>query len=165
MAHAMSETRALRAFWIAGAGFLAAAVAVAALNALTPFERGWWLTAYLFLVGSASQLLLGSGQFLLAARRHTAEPPPKLLWTQLALWNIGAATVAVADMTRVLPAVDAGSLILIAALALFLAGVRHIGRAAHLRAAVLQRAYAALLIVLAGFVVLGTFLAGALPGQ
>jgi hypothetical protein len=114
--------RVLRAYWAAGAGFLVAAVVVGGLNAASPFERGWWLASYLLLVGGVSQVLLGGGQYIVAAGRHAAPPARGLSWAQLVLWNIGTAAVAVADMARVMLGVAAGSAILIVALALFLAG-------------------------------------------
>jgi hypothetical protein len=161
----VSGTRVLRAYWAAGAGFLVAAVVVAALNAASPFERGWWLASYLFLVGGVSQVLLGGGQYVVAAGRHAALPARRRSWTQLALWNIGTAVVAVADMARVMPGVAAGSAILMGALALFLAGLRRMRRSARNRTPILEGAYITLLVVLAGCVVVGTFLAGAAPGQ
>jgi hypothetical protein len=161
----VSGDRIVRACCAASAAFVAAALVVGALNALSPFERGWWLASYLLLVGGASQLLLGGGQFVVAAGRR-ADPPARLLsWSQLALWNVGTAAVAVADMARMLPGVAAGGAILIVALALFLTGLWRIGRTARRRAAALERGYMALLAVLAGCVLLGTFLAGAAPGQ
>jgi hypothetical protein len=153
----------LRAYWAAGAGFLVAAVVVAALNAASPFERGWWLASYLFLVGGVSQVLLGGGQYVVAAGRHAAAPARRHSWSQLALWNIGTAVVAVADMARVMPGVAAGSAILMVALAL--AGMRRMRRTARNRAPTLEGAYITLLLVLACCVVVGTFLAGAAPGQ
>jgi hypothetical protein len=144
---------------------VAAAVVVGGLNAASPFERGWWLASYLFLVGGVSQLLLGRGQYMVAAGRRAALPAPGFSWTQLALWNIGTVAVAVADMARVMPGVAAGSAILIVALALFLAGLRRIRQTASRGTAALEGGYVTLVVVLAGFVVLGTFLAGAAPGQ
>jgi hypothetical protein len=41
-----------------GLTFLAAAMPTAALSATNPFEHGWWLVAYLALVGGVGQLLL-----------------------------------------------------------------------------------------------------------
>jgi hypothetical protein len=113
----MGGRRVLCAYWTAAAGFVAAAVVVGGLNAASPFERGWWLASYLLLVGGVSQVLPGGGQDKVAAGRHAAPPARGLSWAQFALWNIGTATVAVADMARVMPAVAAGSAILIVALA------------------------------------------------
>jgi hypothetical protein len=161
----MSGGRVLRAYSVASAGFVAAAVVVGGLNAASPFERGWWLASYLFLVGGVSQLLLGGGQYMVAAARHAAAPARRVSWTQLALWNIGTAAVAVADMARVMAGVAAGSAILIIALVLFLAGLRRIRRTARRGTGALEGGYLTLVVVLAGCVVLGTFLAGAAPTQ
>jgi hypothetical protein len=161
----VSGGRVIRAYWGAAAGFVAAAGVVGGLNAASPFERGWWLASYLFLVGGLSQVLLGGGQYMVAAGRHAALPAHGLSWAQLVLWNIGTATVAVADMARVMPGVAAGSAILIVSLALFLAGLRRITRTSPGRTAALEGGYLVLLVVLTGCVVLGTFLAGAVPGQ
>jgi hypothetical protein len=155
----------LRAYWAAAAGFVAAAAVVGGLNAASPFERGWWLASYLLLVGGLSQVLLGGGQHLVAAGRHAAPPSRGLSWSQFALWNIGTTAVAVADMARVMPGVAAGSALLIVSLTLFVAGLRRIGKTARSRTRALEGGYVALLLVLAGCVVLGTFLAGAAPGQ
>jgi hypothetical protein len=161
----LSGGRVLGAYWVAGAGFVAAAAAVGGLNAASPFERGWWLASYLLLVGGVSQVLLGGGQHIVAAGRHAAAPSRGLSWAQFVLWNVGTTTVAVADMARVMPGVAAGSALLIVSLALFVAGLRRIGRTARSRTRALERGYVALLVVLAGCVVLGIFLAGAAPGQ
>ena len=84
----MTGDRAVRACCAASAAFVAAALVVGALNALSPFERGWWLASYLLLVGGASQLLLGGGQFVVAAGRRAVPPARSLSWTQLALWKV-----------------------------------------------------------------------------
>jgi hypothetical protein len=157
--------RILRVCCAASTAFVVTALVVGACNALSPFEQGWWLAAFLFLVGGASQFLLGGGQFVVAARRHAAAPARALSWIQLALWNSGTAAVAGADMAHVLPGVAAGSTILIIALVLFLAGLLQTGRTARRRSAALERGYLTLLVLLAGCVILGTFLAGAAPGQ
>ena len=91
-------------------------------NAVAPFERGWWLTAYLFLVGGLAQLLLIRGQDALTAGPR--EPPASLVWAQWGLWNAGTAIVAVADMAQVMAGVDAGSVALLLALVLYQVGAR-----------------------------------------
>ena len=103
---------------------------------------------------------------MVAAVRHAAPPARGLSWAQLALWNIGTAVVADADMARVMPRVAARSVMLIVALALCLAGLRRIGRTARGRTSSCpEGSYSTLLAVPPGCVVLGTFLAGAAPGQ
>jgi len=87
--------------------FVIAAAVVGTANLQMPFERGWWLTAYLFLVGGLAQLLLARGQDALTTAPHA--PSAAHVWAQWALWNTGTAVVAVAEMAQVMPAVDVGS--------------------------------------------------------
>jgi hypothetical protein len=159
----VSRDRAQLAVTVSSAAFAIAAMVAGAANVLAPFERGWWLTAYLLLVGGLSPMLLSRGQNALATRR--GEPPAALLWMQWALWNAGTGTVALADMAQTMAGVDAGGVALLVALLLFLTGVRRAGKRPRRQAAALERAYVTLLVVLGSSVVLGTFLAGALPGQ
>lgn len=63
-----------RAFVAGSAAFGVAGMAIAVTNAAVPFSRGWWLVAYLILVGALSQLLLGVGQLALAARAQSPTP-------------------------------------------------------------------------------------------
>jgi hypothetical protein len=132
-------------------------------NAVEPFERGWWLAAYLFLVGGLAQLLLIRGQDALTAGPR--EPPWSLVWAQWALWNAGTAIVAVADMAQVMAGVDAGSVALLLALVLYHVGARRGRLNSDRDTSAIGYGYAALVVVLGGSVLLGTFLAGALPGQ
>jgi hypothetical protein len=145
------------------AAFVIAAVVVGAANVVSPFERGWWLTAYLFLVGGLAQLLLVRGQEALTTGPH--HPSAFLVWVQWGLWNLGTAVVAVADMAQVMAAVDVGSVVLLVALVLFHLGARRPGATAGRHASALGCGYTALLVVLGSCVLLGTFFAGALPGQ
>ena len=159
----MSRHRARLAGSASSAAFVIAAAVVGMGNAVAPFERGWWLTAYLFLVGGLAQLLLIRGQDVLTAGPR--EPPASLIWAQWGLWNAGTAIVAVADMAQIMAGVDAGSVALLLALVLYQVGARR-GRAKPDRqASALGYGYAALGVVLGGSVLFGTFLAGALPGQ
>jgi len=154
---------ALLAFWALSVAFVVAAAVVAVANATSPFARGWWLVAYLFLVGGVSQVLLGVGQFRLAARADVDPGPSTLLWAQITLWNTGTLAVAAADMARA--RVAAGSVVLMAALCLFLASAQRSRRRARGAAGWREASYVALLVFLAASVVVGTFLADALPGQ
>ena len=105
----MNRHRAQLAASASSAGFVIAAAVVGTANVLAPFERGWWLTAYLFLVGGLAQLLLIRGQDALTAGRR--EPPASLVWMQWGLWNAGTAIVAVADMAHTsMSVVYAGSM-------------------------------------------------------
>jgi hypothetical protein len=143
----VSRHRARLAASASSAGFVIAAATVGMANVVAPFERGWWLTAYLFLVGGLAQLLLIRGQEALTA--SPPEPP----------------TVAVADIAQVMEGVDAGSVALLLALALYQVGARRGRPRSHRRASPLRYGYAALVVGLGGSVLLGTFLAGAVPGQ
>ena len=50
-----------RAFVAFAAAFLVAAGVIAVIHASCPMAHGWWLVAYLSLVGGVSQSLLGPG--------------------------------------------------------------------------------------------------------
>ena len=151
---------ALLAFWALSGAFVVAAAVVAVANAASPFARGWWLVAYLLLVGGVSQVLLGVGQFRLAARADVDPGPSALLWAQIALWNAGTLAVAAADMAAAPAGVAAGSVVLMAALCLFLASARRSRGRARGAAGWREASYVALLVFLAASVVGGTFLAG-----
>jgi len=156
-----SRPLALLAFQWFGGAFTVAAATVAIANTASPFARGWWLVAFLFLVGGVSQV----GQFRLAARAAADPPPAALLWTQLVLWNAGTVAVAAADMAVEPAAVAAGSVALMVALCLFTAGARRWRAGTRNTAGSREAAYTALVVCLAACVVIGTFLADAVPGQ
>lgn len=148
-------------FAAASTAFAAAAVVVAAINAVAPFARGWWLVAYLVLVGGAAQLLLGVGQFVLVHRLGIPPPRRGLRNWQLALWNLGTIVVAAADVARAPVVVACGSISLALALVLFASVLRSARRDALRRAAGLERGYQAVIAFMAVSVVVGTLLAGA----
>ena len=79
----MSRDRTQRAASASSASFVIGAAVVGTANMQAPFERGWWLTAYLFLVGGLAQLLLIRGQHALTTRPR--EPQASLLWAQWGL--------------------------------------------------------------------------------
>jgi|SRR5829696_2017350 len=159
----MNRDHAQRAASASSAGFVIAAAVVGTANVLAPFERGWWLTAYLFLVGGLAQLLLIRGQDALTTGPR--EPAASHVWAQWALWNVGTAIVAVADMAQSMPGVDVGSIALLIALMLYLAGAQRAVRGSGRQAAALDYGYVTLVVVLGSSVLLGTLLAGTLPGQ
>ena len=68
-------------------------------------------------------------------------------------------------MAQVMAAVDVGSVVLLVALVLFHLGARRRRPTPGRHASALGCGYTALLVVLGSCVLLGTFLAGALPGQ
>ncbi|MDQ3138993.1 MAG: hypothetical protein M3Q93_15580 [Gemmatimonadota bacterium] len=160
-----SRPQALLAFQWFGSAFVLAAATAAIVNAASPFARGWWLVAFLVLVGGVSQVLLGVGQFRLAARASVDPGPSALLWAQVALWNAGTLAVAAADMAVAPAGVAAGSVVLMAALCLFLVSARRSRRWARGAAGWREASYVTLLVFLAASVVVGTFLADAVPGQ
>jgi hypothetical protein len=149
------------AFSLASGTFLLAGVLSAAVNIAAPFDHGWWLVAYLSLVGALSQLLLGVGQSVLAENAASPVAADSLVVIQLALWGLGTIAVAAGDLAGTTAVLLCGSGLLLADLALFAGGLR---RAAHGAARRAQRGYAALLVFLAISVLVGSSLAGALPG-
>jgi hypothetical protein len=159
----VTKERAQAAAGASSAAFVIGATVVGTANLVAPFERGWWLTAYLFLVGGLAQLLLVRGQEALTTGPQ--HPSAVLVWAQWGLWNMGTAIVAVADMAQVMAAVDAGSIALLIALALYHVGARRPQATPSRDASALGCGYTALLVVLGSSVLLGTVLAGALPGQ
>jgi hypothetical protein len=144
-----------------GLTFLTAAVPAAALSAANPFEHGWWLVAYLTLVGGLSQLLLGPGRTWLKSRAESPQPSEVRLWRELVLWNVGACAVPIGVFTDSSPTILAGSAILLIALTLYAAGLHR----ATSKAAGFARAYYVLVGFLCASVLVGTGLAGALPWQ
>lgn len=159
----VTRDRAQGAAGASSAVFVIAAAVVGTAHVVAPFERGWWLTAYLFLVGGLAQLLLVRGQDALATGPHAHAA--LLIWAQWGLWNTGTAIVAVADLAQVMSAVDAGSVALLIALVLYHVGARRPGATPGRHASALGCGYTVLLVVLGSSVLLGTYLAGALPGQ
>jgi hypothetical protein len=153
-----------RGFAICASAYVVVAAAVAVVQATAPFTRGWWLVAYLILVGGLSQLLLGSGLIALARRSAASAYGAIATRAQLALWNAGTVTVAVADLVEAPPAVLAGSVALYGALTLFGLELRRVIVTARRPSRRCFRAYVLLLLFLAGSVVIGAALAGALPG-
>jgi hypothetical protein len=151
-------------FAVCASAFVVVAGAVAVVQAAAPFTRGWWLVAYLSLVGGLSQLLLGSGLTALARRSAARACGTRATRAQLVLWNAGTVTVAIADLTEAPAGVFAGSLALYGALALFSVGLHRVIVTARRPSTFWIRGYALLLVFLAACVVIGAALAGALPG-
>jgi hypothetical protein len=150
--------------WCATA-FAGAAGIVAVANTIAPFDHGWWLVAYLALVGGFSQGLLGTGLSVLAIRTGAPRPAESTTWSQFALWNTGVVMVAIADLTAVSVGVLLGSVLLLAALGLFAVALRRTSATAVSPMPVGVIVYGLLIVFLVGSVVVGTGLAEALPGQ
>lgn len=158
-------TASPRAFVTCSAAFAAAAAVIVAVQFAAPITRGWWLAAYLFLVGGVSQSLLGPGLSVIARRADARGPAAKATRAQLVLWNAGTLIVAVADLATAPSGILFGSFLLLVALASFTGSLR------TARATALQPmprwviSYALLVLFLAGSVLVGTALGNALPGQ
>ena len=141
----------------AGAFTLAAVVAAVARIA-TPFGHGWWLVAYLALVGGLSQLLLGPGLRAIVRRSTRGAPTRRTSSAQLVLWNVGTALVAIAVLAGTSAGVIAGSVLLLAALGSFALSVRRTGPVTR----GWPLGYMLLVLFLASSVFTGAGLAGAL---
>jgi hypothetical protein len=167
----MARARIARDRWPAAAfaafaaAFVVAAAVVAVVHAATPITRGWWLVAYLSLVGGVAQLLLGTGLAALAERLGARGPAGGASYTQLALWNVGTVVVAVADLEDSATGVLAGSILLVVALASFALGLRRANTTARRPARGWVAGYLVLVVFLAGSVAMGAVLAEALPGR
>lgn len=148
-----------RAFLVCAVAYLTAAGSVAVLHAVTGVTRGWWLVAFLSLVGGVAQLLLGPGLLALASRSGAWAPSPRQVLAELVLWNGGTAAVAIADLADSMAGVLAGSVLLLAALLLFAGGLRLARATAPRRWPAWGRAYAFLLAFLAISVIVGAWLA------
>ena len=117
-----SETSAAhptRTFTVCGIAFIIAAAVAAAINLKQPFAHGWWLVAYLSLVGGVAQLILAPGVVALARVRDVRAQGLGYSTPELLLWNGGTLVVAVADLMGHPAGVLVGSVLLIAALLLF----------------------------------------------
>jgi hypothetical protein len=145
--------------------FAGAAGIIAVAVTLAPIDKGWWLVAYLALVGGLSQSLLGTGLSFLAIRTGARRPAESTTWSQVALWNMGVVMVAVADLTAVSVGVLLGSVVLLAALGSFAVALRRTSATAVSPMPVAVIVYGLLIVFLVGSVVVGTGLADALPGQ
>jgi hypothetical protein len=156
--------RARRLFGWCAVGFVGAAVVVAVVNAIAPVAHGWWLVAYLALVGGLSQALLGTGPAAVVAAAGARQPGEAATWSGLALWNTGTLVVAIADLADAPAGVLTGSVLLLTALGVFAMRLRTIVTA-RLRLSLWVVGYALLLVFLAGSVLVGAALAEALPGQ
>lgn len=132
---------------------------IAVVNTTAPVTRGWWLVAYLALVGGIAQILLGSGLVALARRSDAGMIGLRHQRAELVLWNAGVVIVAVADLAAAPGGVLAGSVLLVAALVLFAGGLRETIATARRPAPGWTRMYAFLLGFLAVSVAVGTVLA------
>lgn len=107
-------------FWIFAAFAVVAGGALAAALAHAPTRLVMWLVAYLVLVVGVAQAALAAGQLWLAPM-----PPSRgLVLGQWLLFNAANGLVAGGTLLAQRAWVNAGTLLLVVALALFLRGVR-----------------------------------------
>ncbi len=104
---------------VVAGGLLAAAIAAPA-----PTRHGAWAVAYLVLVLGVSQIVLGAGQVLLSSTPPTA----RMVAVTAVAFNGANIAVLVGVVTNQIVVFDAGAVLLIVALVLFLHGVRHCAR-------------------------------------
>jgi hypothetical protein len=102
------------------AGF-AVAAAVAAVGAATGMSHGWWAAAFFVLVGCLALLTLTLGQLALVARRAAAGPSPGVVLGQIAGWNVACILVPAGVLAGAPGLVVAGTIVLLVAIAAFLA--------------------------------------------
>lgn len=150
-----------RRFTIGAGTFLTAAAAIAIVQGIAPIDSGWWLVAFLGLVGGVSQWLLGAGLAGVALRAEALPGRDTCDRVRVALWNLGALVVAVMDLADSAVGVLVGSIVLLTALGLYGRGLREVGGIRHVT--VLSAGYVALLAFLMVSVLIGAGLAGALP--
>jgi hypothetical protein len=130
-----------------------------------PFDHGWWLVAFLALVGGLSQVTLSGGQRALAGCPAPTRPAGRVLVAELVLWNLGTVVVPVGVFAGAPAVVAVGSVALLTALALFAAATRAPpDRSPHDHRSKLY-AYRAVIILLTGSVLVGAGLEDALPWQ
>lgn len=154
-----------RAFATCAAAFILVAAIVAAVRQATPIAHGWWLVAYLSLVGGFSQVLLGPGLNAIVKRADGRGSGKAATGAQLILWNAGTVIVAVAVLADAPAGVLVGSVLLLVALGSFAVSLRHAGSTARRPVRPWILGYALLVGFLGSSVVVGAGLAGALPGQ
>lgn len=141
---------------------LAAALVAAVARAIEPFSHGIWLVAYLFLVGFLAQLLLARGQttVLAAAAQLDTDPP---IGAQATLWNAGVVSVPLGVLVGARVFVLIGSVALLTALAAFWRASRPRRSASGAVSGGAGVGYLALMVFMAGSVLIGTGLAWDTP--
>jgi hypothetical protein len=142
------------------ATYAGAAATIAATQMVTPITRGWWLVAYLILVGGLSQLLLVAGVLALASRSGAWTPGRNVMKTQVLLWNAGTLFVAATDLVELQVGVVVGAGALVVALVLFARNLHAVDLAAPDLRDRWTAGYALLLILLGCSVAVGVALAG-----
>jgi nitrite reductase (NO-forming) len=124
----------LAAFFRAGLLFMLAALAAAIAHTIDGHDWLQWLALHLLFLGGISQLVLGAGQFFVCAFLATDPPPRRLIFAQLAAWNVGTMLVAVGVPTATTGLVDGGGALIAAGLLLFAAALHGMERRSLQRA-------------------------------
>lgn len=112
-------------FVVLGGACIVAGGLIAAAVATAPSQLGSWTAAYLVLVGGVAQVALGTGQALFGSR----SPARRVVVAELAGWNAGNGAVLAGTLLGATWLAGVGGVLLVAALALMLAGIR--GAARH----------------------------------
>lgn len=152
--------RAAAPFVLVGTASVIAGGLLSAATATSPTRQLAWLVAYLVLVVGVAQIGLGAGQAWLADGPIGGRAPSGwsgggwLLSVEFALFALGNAGVALGTLATVPVLVDAGGVLLVAALVLFLWGVRRSRRGGWLR-----YLYRALVVILLLSIPIGLLLA------
>ncbi len=113
-----------RIFTIVGVAAITAGGLFSAATARGASYHSAWFVAYLVLVVGIAQVALGAGQLALAE----SAPSVALVVSELVLFNLGNTGVLAGTLLALPFLVDAGSVLLVVALALFVWGVRLPGR-------------------------------------
>lgn len=111
---------AIRWFAWIGIGSIVAGGLVAAVTGPLELADGSWAAAYLVLVAGVAQLALGFGQGILSVER----PSDAIVRSELAAWNLGAATTIAGTLTGSAVVTTIGAAATATALVMFLVGVR-----------------------------------------
>jgi nitrite reductase (NO-forming) len=127
-------SKLLVAFFRAGLFFMLAALAAAVAHTIGGRDWLHWLTLHLLFLGGISQLVLCAGQFFVCAFLAIDPPPRRLIWAQLATWNVGTMLVAVGVPTATTGLVDGGGALIAAGLLLFAAALHGMERRSLQRA-------------------------------
>jgi hypothetical protein len=147
------------------AAFAACAIAVAVIRSRHPFDHGWWLVAYLFLVGAISQFGLVWGYLKVVPLELRPTGLSRMVMADILAWNAGTLLVPVGVLASRGILVVLGSGVMLATLARMAVQTRTAQSSPTDHRRVWLNAYRALLVFLAGSVVVGTGLARALPWQ
>lgn len=119
-----TRLRSALPFIAVGTACVVAGGLVSAVTAPVASEHGSWTAAYLVLVSGVTQVALGAGQALLA----TAPVPGRVVVGELTAWNAGNAATLAGTLIGAVLVVDAGGVLLVGALALWVSGVRCVRR-------------------------------------